>query len=30
VNPKHAMKLGTKFENSINASDFTKAVNAQR
>jgi len=30
VNPKHALKLSTKFENSINASDFTKAVNAQR
>ncbi len=30
VNPKHALKLGTKFENSINASDFTKSVNAQR
>lgn len=30
VNPKHALKLSTKFENSINASDYTKVVNAQR
>lgn len=30
VNPKHALKLSSKFENSLNASDFTKAVNAQR
>ena len=30
VNPKHALRLSTKFENSINASDYTKVVNAQR
>lgn len=30
VNPKHALRLSTKFESSINASDYTKVVNAQR
>lgn len=29
MNPKHALKLSTKFENSIHASDFTKTLNAQ-
>lgn len=30
VNPKHALGLGAKFQNSIHAGEFTEAVNAQR